>query len=78
MNEPVPDTFGDLPPEERDPQWYQRAVFYEVLIRSFHDSNGDGTGDIKGLTDKLDYLQWLGIDCLWIPPFYASPFRDGG
>ena len=49
-----------------------------MLVRGFADSNGDGTGDLRGLTDKLDYLQWLGIDCLWLPPFYSSPLRDGG
>ena len=62
----------------RDPLWYKRAVFYEVLIRGFHDSNGDGTGDIRGLTQKLDYLHWLGIDCIWLLPIYESPLRDGG
>ncbi len=61
-----------------DPQWYKRAVFYEVLVRGFADSNNDGTGDIKGLIGKLDYLQWLGIDCIWLLPIYASPLRDGG
>ena len=64
--------------ESRDPLWYKRAVFYEVLIRGFADSNGDGTGDIQGLTDKLDYLQWLGIDCIWLLPIFESPLRDGG
>ena len=53
-------------------------MFYEVLIRGFHDSTGDGTGDIRGLTEKLDYLQWLGIDCIWLLPIYESPLRDGG
>ncbi|QJU53531.1 maltose alpha-D-glucosyltransferase [Herbiconiux sp. KACC 21604] len=61
-----------------DTQWYKRSVFYEVMIRSFVDSNGDGFGDIAGLISKLDYLQWLGIDALWLPPFYQSPMRDGG
>jgi maltose alpha-D-glucosyltransferase/alpha-amylase len=61
-----------------DPLWYKHAVFYEVLIRGFYDSNGDGTGDIRGLTEKLDYLQWLGVDCLWLLPIYESPLRDGG
>ncbi len=61
-----------------DPDWFKRAVFYEVLVRGFSDSNGDGTGDLGGLADKLDYLAWLGIDCLWLPPFYPSPLRDGG
>jgi len=74
MIEPV-GTDRDQP---RDPTWYKRAVFYEVLIRGFFDGNGDGTGDIRGLTDKLDYLQWLGVDCIWLLPIYASPLRDGG
>ncbi len=78
VNEPVPDTFEDTPAKDRDPEWFKRAVFYEVLVRSFQDSNGDGVGDLKGLTAKLDYLQWLGIDCLWLPPFFKSPLRDGG
>ena len=64
--------------ESRDPLWYKRAVFYEVLIRGFADSNGDGTGDLRGLISKLDYLQWLGIDCIWLLPIYNSPLRDGG
>ncbi|HEV2361480.1 MAG TPA: maltose alpha-D-glucosyltransferase [Acidimicrobiales bacterium] len=58
--------------------WYQRAVFYEVLVRGFFDSNDDGIGDIPGVTSKLDYLQWLGVDCIWLLPFYPSPLRDGG
>ena len=49
-----------------------------MLIRGFHDSNGDGTGDIRGLISRLDYLQWLGIDCIWLLPIYDSPLRDGG
>jgi maltose alpha-D-glucosyltransferase / alpha-amylase len=73
--EPVPDFALDRP---RDPEWYRRAVFYEVLIRGFQDANGDGTGDIRGLTSRLDYLQWLGIDCIWLLPIYESPLRDGG
>jgi len=73
--EAVPDFALDQP---RDPEWYRRAVFYEVLIRGFQDANGDGTGDIRGLTSRLDYLQWLGIDCVWLLPIYESPLRDGG
>ena len=49
-----------------------------MLIRGFKDSNGDGTGDLRGLIEKLDYLQWLGVDCLWLLPLYESPLRDGG
>jgi maltose alpha-D-glucosyltransferase/alpha-amylase len=61
-----------------DPMWFKRAVFYEVLVRSFKDSNGDGVGDFNGVREKLGYLDWLGVDCLWIPPFFTSPLRDGG
>jgi maltose alpha-D-glucosyltransferase/alpha-amylase len=61
-----------------DDRWYQRAVFYEVFVRGFYDASGDGTGDLRGLTEKLDYLEWLGIDCIWLLPFYQSPLRDGG
>ena len=64
--------------QSRDPTWYKRAVFYEVLIRGFADSDGDGTGDIKGLISRLDYLHWLGVDCIWLLPIYESPLRDGG
>jgi len=67
-----------LPARGTDPEWFQRAVFYEVLVRSFKDSNSDGVGDLKGLQEELDYLEWLGVDCLWLPPFYTSPLRDGG
>src|SRR5450755_1133126 len=63
---------------EAEPLWFKRAVFYEIHIRGFYDANGDGSGDFRGLTEKLDYLQWLGIDCIWLLPFYASPLRDGG
>ncbi|HUE58003.1 MAG TPA: maltose alpha-D-glucosyltransferase [Acidimicrobiales bacterium] len=61
-----------------EPRWYQHAVFYEILVRGFYDSNSDGTGDLAGITAKLDYLKWLGVDCLWLLPFYQSPLRDGG
>ncbi|WP_370634449.1 maltose alpha-D-glucosyltransferase [Actinotalea sp. Marseille-Q4924] len=61
-----------------DPDWYKKAVFYEVMLRSFSDSTGAGSGDLRGLIERLDYLQWLGVDCLWLPPFYPSPLRDGG
>ncbi|HEY8527328.1 MAG TPA: maltose alpha-D-glucosyltransferase [Acidimicrobiales bacterium] len=64
--------------EPGDTTWYQRAVFYEVAVRGFYDSDGDGHGDFVGLTERLDYLEWLGVDCLWLLPFYQSPLRDGG
>ena len=58
---------------ERDPLWFKRAVFYEIHIRGFFDGNDDGSGDFRGLIDKLDYLQWLGVDCVWLLPMYESP-----
>jgi maltose alpha-D-glucosyltransferase/alpha-amylase len=63
---------------EGDPLWYRDAIFYEIYVRGFYDSTADGVGDFRGLTAKLDYLQWLGIDCIWLLPMYASPLRDGG
>ncbi|WP_111719960.1 maltose alpha-D-glucosyltransferase [Homoserinimonas sp. OAct 916] len=67
-----------LPGLVLNPQWYRSAVFYEVMIRAFVDSKGDGAGDLTGLASKLDYLQWLGVDALWVPPFFTSPLKDGG
>ncbi|MDE2237080.1 MAG: maltose alpha-D-glucosyltransferase, partial [Elusimicrobia bacterium] len=58
--------------------WHKDAIFYEVPIKSFYDSNGDGIGDLNGLTQKLDYIQQLGVDCLWLLPMYPSPMRDDG
>ena len=63
---------------EAQPLWFKTAVFYEIHTRAFFDANGDGTGDFRGLTEKLDYLQWLGVDCIWLLPFFKSPLRDGG
>ena len=61
-----------------DPLWFRKAVFYEVWVWSFVDTTGTGVGDLNGLISKFDYLAWLGIDCIWIPPFFSSPDRDGG
>ncbi|BAU10741.1 trehalose synthase [Leptolyngbya sp. NIES-3755] len=61
-----------------DPQWYKDAIIYEVPVRAFSDSNGDGIGDFRGLTEKLDYLQNLGVTALWVLPFFPSPLRDDG
>ncbi len=58
--------------------WYQDAVFYEVFVRAFADSKGDGIGDLAGLTQKLDHLQDLGVDCVWLLPISPSPLRDDG
>jgi maltose alpha-D-glucosyltransferase/alpha-amylase len=61
-----------------DPLWYKDAVIYQAHVKSFFDSSGDGVGDFPGLTQKLDYLQGLGITCLWLLPFFPSPLKDDG
>src|SRR5215212_5050037 len=61
-----------------DPLWYKDAVVYQVHVKAYRDSNGDGYGDFRGLMDKLDYIQSLGANCVWILPFYPSPLRDDG
>ena len=61
-----------------DPQWYRNAVIYQMHVRSFADSNGDGIGDFQGAISKLDYLEELGVTAVWILPFYPSPLRDDG
>jgi len=68
----------DDPSFDGEPDWYKDAIIYEVHVRAFHDSDGDGVGDFQGLIDKLDYLQDLGITALWLLPFYPSPGRDDG
>jgi len=67
---------GARPPTA--PDWYKDAVIYEVHVRAFRDSNGDGIGDFRGLTEKLDYLADLGVTALWLLPFFPSPGRDDG
>lgn len=64
--------------ELSDPHWYKDAVIYEVRLRSFFDANSDGIGDLKGLTEKLDYIQDLGVNTIWLLPFYPSPLMDDG
>jgi maltose alpha-D-glucosyltransferase/alpha-amylase len=61
-----------------DNLWYKDTVFYELSVRAFKDGDGDGHGDLRGLMEKLDYLQMLGVDCLWLMPIYPSPLRDDG
>ena len=59
-------------------QWWRDAVIYQLYIRSFADSDGDGIGDIDGIRSRLDYLAALGVDAIWITPWYPSPQADGG
>ena len=61
-----------------DSRWWQKAVVYQIYPRSFMDSNGDGVGDLGGILARLDYLQWLGVDVLWLCPVYRSPNDDNG
>src|SRR5579859_4824331 len=63
---------------EADRLWYKDAIIYEVHVRAFFDSNADGIGDLRGLTQKLDYLEALGITAIWLLPFYPSPLKDDG
>src|SRR5438105_12185585 len=63
---------------ERDPLWYKDAIIYQLHVKSFLDSNNDGVGDFPGLISKLDYLAELGVNALWLLPFYPSPRRDDG
>jgi maltose alpha-D-glucosyltransferase / alpha-amylase len=76
MSDPIPNRRRG--PLADDPLWYKDAVLYELHVKSFFDSNGDGIGDFPGLTSRLDYLQELGVTALWLLPFYPSPQRDDG
>ncbi len=71
-------TYVRRKPSTPDPLWFKSAIVYELLVRAFSDSNADGIGDFVGLTSKLDYLEDLGVNALWLLPFYPSPLRDGG
>ncbi|HJX12553.1 MAG TPA: maltose alpha-D-glucosyltransferase [Dehalococcoidales bacterium] len=74
----MPRRVSDTSPFEDNPLWYKDAIIYEVHVRAFADSDADGVGDFTGLTEKLDYLEDLGITALWLLPFYPSPLRDDG
>ena len=73
---PRPEKVSDF--VENDPLWFKDAIIYELHVRAFHDSNADGVGDFRGLVDKLDYLQDLGVTAIWLLPFCPSPLRDDG
>ena len=73
-----PKRLRSYPTLSNDPEWYKDALIYELHVRAFADSNGDGIGDFAGLVEKLDYLADLGVTALWLLPFYPSPLRDGG
>ncbi|MFW5724171.1 MAG: maltose alpha-D-glucosyltransferase, partial [Halochromatium sp.] len=68
----------DLETATADPLWYKDAIIYQTHVKAFFDTDGDGTGDFRGLTQKLDYVQALGVNAIWLLPFYPSPMRDDG
>jgi maltose alpha-D-glucosyltransferase/alpha-amylase len=74
----MPKSNGHSEPRESDPFWYKSGVIYEVHVRAFYDANGDGAGDFRGLTQKLDYIKDLGVTAIWLLPFYPSPLKDDG
>jgi maltose alpha-D-glucosyltransferase/alpha-amylase len=77
-HEKLPDPASVDADLDDDALWYKDAVVYELHIKAFYDSNGDGIGDFRGLTEKLDYVQDLGVNTIWLLPFYPSPLRDDG
>lgn len=76
--QPATDWHAEAKKLLQGPDWYRHAIFYEVYVRSFQDSNGDGIGDFNGLTSRLDYLKGLGVDAIWLMPMYPTPFKDSG
>src|SRR5437773_5396704 len=74
---PAADHFGPYSASDQM-TWWQRGIIYQIYPRSFMDSNGDGTGDLPGINSRLDYLEWLGVDAVWISPIFPSPMADFG
>jgi maltose alpha-D-glucosyltransferase/alpha-amylase len=70
--------FSRINTGRKSPAWLKQAVFYQLYPQSFYDANGDGIGDIPGIIEKLDYLEWLGVNAVWLNPCFVSPFRDAG
>ena len=58
--------------------WFRNAVVYAIDVAQFHDTDGDGWGDLRGVADRLEYVRGLGATCIWLLPFYRTPYRDGG
>src|SRR5437588_7275093 len=75
---PLPPRRRGVGPSAIDHLWFKDAIIYELHVRAFGDSNGDGIGDFPGLTARLDYLRDLGVTAIWLLPFYPSPLRDDG
>lgn len=69
---------AQTPPSSATQPWWKEAVFYQIYPRSFFDSNGDGEGDLPGITAHLEHVRDLGADAIWLSPFYPSPNKDGG
>jgi maltose alpha-D-glucosyltransferase/alpha-amylase len=74
----IPSAKKLLPAASQDAHWFKDAIIYELHVRSFHDTAGDGIGDFRGLSEKLGYFEELGVTALWLLPFYPSPMRDDG
>src|SRR5664279_4430362 len=64
--------------QDLDPSWWESGVLYQIYPRSFADSNADGVGDLRGIIDRIDYLEWLGVDAIWMSPITVSPNADWG
>ena len=71
-------TFLQHPDNQTNPEWWRGATIYQIYPRSYQDSNGDGIGDLKGIIDRLPYIAGLGVDAVWLSPFFTSPMKDFG